>query len=327
MAKKAENKIQAAETEAEEWVRVDSEGNPLADQAPTAEELEAQLAAANRGHTETLGDAWAVLTGQNPAAIMGQIATTVMHDGGTRPSWQWKRDGKDHILLAWPQDQPVRAAVLVAGEEGEKLAPVTATPLLEGLPNDLTVDDVHPWQTGVEANVAVTMLEGKNPMWFYDPLYGRDKDDLTPGVMHTFLLAGLAFGLRKALLDEITITQGVRYEAYAEAWLAENPGKTRLDVPPLKVSVSNRHLIMPGRNFCEYQMRATIEEVKDCQLEKMPVKLLYLSFPFEDRQPMRLAVYASKMVLGDYEPEAGHEIDAYVWLQGRIIDIDQGPQQ
>ena len=36
--------------------------------------------------------------------------------------------------------------------------------------------------------------------------------------MHTFLLAGLALGLRKALLDEITITQGVRYEAYAEAW-------------------------------------------------------------------------------------------------------------
>ena len=59
----------------------------------------------------------------------------------------------------------------------------------------------------------------------------------------------------------------------------------------------------------------------------MPVKLLYLSFPFEDRQPMRLAVYASKMVLGEYEPEAGDEIDAYVWLQGRIIDIDQGPQQ
>ena len=54
-------------------------------------------------------------------------------------------------------------------------------------------------------------------MWFYDPLYGRDKDDLTPGITHTFLLAGLAFGLCKALLDEITITQGVRYEAYAEA--------------------------------------------------------------------------------------------------------------
>lgn len=327
MAKKAENKVPTPEHESEEWVRVDSNGNPLADQAPSAEELAAQMAAANRAHTESLGDAWAVLTGQNPASIMGQIAATVMHEGGTRPSWQWKRDGKDHLLLAWPQDQPVRAAVLVAGEEGEKLAPVTATPLLEGLPNDLMVEEVHPWHTGVEANVAVSMLEGKSPMWFYDPLYGRDKDDLTPGVTHTFLLAGLAFGLRKAMLDEITITQGVRYEAYAEAWLAENPGKTRLDVPPLKVDVSKRHMIMPGRNFCEYQMRAVIEEIKDCQLEQMPVKLVYLSFPFDDRQPMRLGVYASKMVLGDYEPQVGHEIDAYVWLQGRIIDIDQGPQQ
>ena len=327
MAKKAENKVPTPEHESEEWVRVDSTGNPLADQAPSAEEIAAHLAAANRTHTESLGDAWAVLTGKNPAAIMGQIAATVMHEGGTRPAWQWKRGGKDHILLAWPQDQPVRASVLVAGDEGEKLAPVTATPLLEGLPNDLMVDQVHPWQTGVEANVAVTMVEGKSPMWFYDPLYGRDKDDLTPGVTHTFVLAGLAYGLRKAMLDEITITQGKRYEAYAEIWLADNPGKTRLDVPPLKVDVSKRHMIMPGRNFCEYQMRATIEEVRDCQLEQMPVKLVYLSFPFDERQPMRLPVYASKMVLGDYEPEVGHEVDAYVWLQGRIIDIEESPQQ
>lgn len=327
MAKKAENKVPTPEHESEEWVRVDSNGNPLADQAPSAEEIAAQLAAANRTHTESLGDAWALLTGQNPAAIMGQIAATVMHEGGTRPSWQWKRGGKDHILLAWPQDQPVRAAVLVAGDEGEKLAPVTATPLLEGLPNDLMVDEIHPWQTGVEANVGVTMVEGKSPMWFYDPLYGRDKDDLTPGVTHTFVLAGLAYALRKAMLDEITITQGQRYEAYAQIWLADNPGKTRLDVPPLKVDVSKRHMIMPGRNFCEYQVRGTIEEVRDCQLEQMPVKLMYLSFPFDDRQPMRLPVYASKMTLGDYEPEVGHDIDAYVWLQGRIIDIDEGPQQ
>ena len=59
----------------------------------------------------------------------------------------------------------------------------------------------------------------------------------------------------------------------------------------------------------------------------MPVKQVYLSFPFDDRQPLRLPVYASKMVLGEYEPAVGDEVDAYVWLQGRIIDIDQGPQQ
>ena len=299
------------------------------DSAEAQARKEAQDAAEgkNRVHTEALGDAWAVLTGQNPAAIMDQVVSTVLHEGGTRPSWQWKRGSTDHILMAWPQDQPLRAAVLVMGEEGEKLTPVTAVPLLDGLPNDLMVEGVHLWENGMGANVAVSMIEGKNPMWFFDPLYGRDRTDLTPGVTHTFLVAGLAFAIRKALLDQMTITQGPQYEAYAEQWLEANPGKSRLDVPPLQVDVSDRHMIMPGRNFCEYQMRAVIEEVQDCQLDKMPVKALFVTFPFENREPLRLVIYASKMVLGDLEPEVGQAIDAYIWLQGRIIDIDEGPQQ
>lgn len=301
--------------------------NSVKQQPADGAETQAHAEENARVHHEGLGDAWAVLTGRNPAEIMGQIVSTVLHEGGTRPSWQWKHGGKDHIMMAWPQDQPVRASVLMAGEEGEKLDPVSAVPLLDGLPNDLTVEGVFPWQNGLGANVAVSMIEGKNPMWFFDPLYGRDKNDLTPEITHTFLLAGLAFAVRKALLDHMTITQGPQYEAHAEAWLEANPGKGRLDVPPLQVDVSDRHMIMPGRNFCEYQMRAVIEEVQDYQLEKMPVKALYVTFPFENRPSMRLVIYASKMILGDFEPEAGQAIDAYIWLQGRVIDFDQGPQQ
>ncbi|MBQ9452605.1 MAG: hypothetical protein IJU65_04850 [Desulfovibrio sp.] len=313
--------------EKEVWVRVDQNGNPLPDQNPSAKETEATFIEQNRTHAEALGDVWSVLTGHAPTmALMGQVVSTVMHEGGTRPCWQWKRAGKEYVLLAWPQDQPVRASVLLAGEEKGKLSPVTAAPLLEGLPNDLTVEAVYPWANGVDADVAVSMIEGKNPMWFYDPLYGRDKEDLTPGITHTFLLAGLALALRKALIDEITITQGATYEAYAAEWLAENSDKSRLDVPPLKVDIHNKHLIMPGRHFCEYQMRAVVEEVEEHQLEKMPVTLLYLSFPFEKRSAMRLPVYVSKMVLGDYIPQKGEEVDAYVWLQGRVIDMDETVQ-
>lgn len=295
--------------------------------ALTPEEMEAEVTGKNRVHGEALGDAWAVLTGQNPAAVISQVVGTVLHEGGTRPSWQWKRKGKDYVLMAWPQDQPVRASVLMSGIEGEKLSPVSAAPLLEGLPNDLMVEEIHPWENDIEADVAVSMMEGKNPMWFFDPLYGRDRDDLTPGITHTFLMAGLAYGLRRALLDEMTLTQGPQYEAYAEAWLEQNPAKGRLDVPPLKVDVAGRRIIMPGRRFCEYHVRAVIEEVQDTVLEKMPVKVLYVSFPFADREPLRLPIYVSKMVLGGYEPEKDHEVDAYIWLQGRIIDMDEAPQQ
>lgn len=275
-----------------------------------------------RLHGEGSGDAWLVLTGQNPALIMPQIVGTVIAEGGTRPVWQWKHGSREYILLAWPQEQPVRAAVLMAGEEKEKLKPVSAFPLLEGLPNDLTVEEIHPRKEGEGADVAVEMLEGKNPMWFFDPLYQRDKEDLTPGVTHTFWLAGVALGIRKALLDHITITQGMQYEAYAEQWLAANPDKKSSDVPPMRVEIKDKHIIMPGRHFGEYQIRGVIERIEDWQFEKMPLKALYLSFPFDNRPPLRLVLYASKFSLGEYEPEAGHEIESYVWLEGRIIDLD-----
>ncbi|WP_300126640.1 hypothetical protein [Desulfovibrio sp.] len=290
-----------------------------------APEQKAPKPGADRVHAEGLGDAWVALTGQNPAAIMPQVVATVLKEGGTRPPWQWKRGGREHVLMAWPQDQPVRAAVLVAGEEGGKLTPVTAVPLLEGLPNDLEVEAVEPRAEGLGADVAVTMMEGENPMWFFDPLYGRDKDDLTPGITHTFWLAGLALGIRKALLDELTITQGPQYEAHAAAWLEEHPGASRLDVPPLKIPMAGKRCIMPGRRFGEYQVRNVVERVEDFRLEKMDVKALYLNFPFEDRAPLRLALYASKFALGDYAPEEGDEIEAYVWLEGRIIDLEQAP--
>lgn len=290
---------------------------------PAPEKTEELPTGENRAHFEGLGDAWGALVGRNPAAIMSQIAGTVLHAGGTRPVWQWRRDGKEYVLMAWPQDQPARAAVLMAGETEGRLSPVTVVPLLDGLPNDLTVEEAHPWERGHLANVSVNMIEGKNPLWFFNPLYCRDIEALTPGVTHTFLLAGLAYGLRKALLDELSITRGPRYEAWAAAWLAENPGGNRLDVPPLKVDMAGKRVIMPGRNFCEYELRGLVEDVEECALEKMPLKVLHLIFPFEDREAMRLPVFASNFVLRDYVPEKGHEVDAYVWLQGRIIDVEQ----
>ena len=94
-------------------------------------------------------------------------------------------------------------------------------------------------------------------------------------------------------------------------------------MPPLKFNLKGRHLIMPGRQLCEYQMRATVEDVDDCKLDRMDIRILYVSFPFDDRPSLQLPLYAPKSVLKDFEPKAGDEIDAYVWLQGRVTDQDE----
>ena len=132
-----------------------------------AKTMESLPGGENRTHFEGLGDAWGVLTGQNPGAIMSQIIGTVLHAGATRSVWQWQREGRDYVLMAWPQDQPARAAVLMAGEVEQKLSPVTAVPLLDGVPNDLTVEEVRPWAQGNLANVAVSVMEGENPLYLF----------------------------------------------------------------------------------------------------------------------------------------------------------------
>lgn len=293
---------------------------------PPTEESAQKPNSDTRLHSESLGDVWLAITGMNPATLLPQVIGTVLHEGGTRPSWKWQTGDNEFIVMAWPQDQPIRASVLMGGPIDGELKPITAVPLAQGLPNDLTVEDVHPRQEGMGGDVAVTMFEGKNPMWFFDPMFDRDKTDLTPGVTSTFWLAGIAFAVRKALLDEITITNGPQYEAYAASWLANNPGSKSQDVPPLKMDIKGKHFIMPGRFFGEYQLRAVIDKIQDCQLEKMPIKLLYLTFPFENRPELHLPLYVSQFVLKDLVPEEGKEIEAYVWLQGRVIDLE-APEQ
>ena len=304
-------------------VRVDEATRPEGREIPNVTQLERQMSGADRKHFESLGGAWIAVTGIHPQALIPQVVGTVLSAGGTRPSWNFECDGLEHILLAWPKDQAVRAAVLMRGEKGGALKPLSSLPLLEGLPNTAIVEQVHPWENGGGANVGVSMESGAKPMWFYDPLYLRDREDLTLGVEQTFLIAGLAFGVRKALLDEITITQGPEYELYAKAWLQEHPDSSRLDVPALKLDVSGKHVIHPGNAFGEYQMRATIEDVETCTLDKTEISILYTRFPFAKREPLILPIYASKVVLKDYEPKSGDDIDCYCWLQGRILDWEE----
>ncbi len=272
-----------------------------------------------RTHFEGLGNQWAVLVG-NPAALMPQIIGTVAHAGGSRACWQRKNDQEEIILLAWPEDEPIRAAAIVKGEPEGKLTPITATPLLDGLSNDLTVEESVTWASGVEGHVGASVFDDGKPLWFYNPLLFRDKEDLTPGVTHSFNLAGLALGVRRALIDEMTITQGPAYEAHAQAWLEANPDKSRLDVPVLKVNLAGKQIIIPGRNYCEYEIRNTILEVQTTKLDKTEVYILRMAFPMSEREPLHLIVYVPKHLFKDYEPKVGDDIDAYVWLQGRIAD-------
>ena len=172
-------------------------------------------------------------------------------------------------------------------------------------------------QAAVVSRIIYTLV-GAAGLWCISLLF-RDRENLTPGVRHTFLIAGLAYGLRRALLDEMTITEGVEYERYVAEWLAQNPGKTRLDVPQLTVDLRGARIVVPGDVASEYQIRVPVTSVEEMHIQNEKIYMLIVEFGLNTPNPLRFPLYAPERVC-KIVPQAGDEIDAIIWLQGRIID-------
>ena len=175
-------------------------------------------------HEELLVKPWSVLV--NNLKELPYVMKVVVDEGGTRPIWHAKDGNQENFVMAWPKEPLLRAGIIVGGEAEGKLEPKAIFPFMEGYPNTLRIETTYAWKNGLEGEVGCFAGESEQILWFYDPLFFRDhKIDLTEGIEQTFYLSGLCLGLRRALLDEITVTSGPYYEVHAEKWLKENPAK------------------------------------------------------------------------------------------------------
>ena len=269
---------------------------------------------------ESLGEKWIPLV-NNPEKDAMALIPKVINEGGTREVWNVSDDATETMMMAWPKDCPLRVGVILHGKKGAQLTPVTVLPLLEGLPQDMTVEDVRPWSNGACAFVAAARNEGATPLWFQTMFYYRDREALkTPGVRHTVLLAGMAYGIRKALLDEMTITEGPNYEKFAEEWLKKHPDKTRLDVPQLRVSLRGQSIFMASPKPGDYQLRAPITTIQEAELDGQKIYIMPFLLGADTPAPLTLGLYVTEKACNGYVPKVGDEIDAVLWLQGRLLD-------
>ena len=102
-------------------------------------------------------------------------------------------------------------------------------------------------------------------------------------------------------------------------WLSRHPGSTRLDVPQLTVDLKGARILMPGEIASEYQIRVPVTSVEEMTFRDEKVYMLIVEFGLNTPNPLRFPLYAPERVC-KLVPQAGDEIDAIIWLQGRIID-------
>lgn len=274
-------------------------------------------------HIESMGDKWFAL-GVDAKQVLG-VVTTTLEFGGSRPVWGMKDEKIERMLMAWPSDSLLRTSVLMVGKPEGKLTAVAVSPLMEGFANTLTIKKTYPWKDG-HAGEIMAAPEDFPPLWFYDPLFFRDAGEDVEGKSCEFLLSGLCFGIRRALLDELTITEGPSYEKHALEWMKNNPDKTRLDVPALKIPLKGKTLIDITDHCCEYQCRASIFDVDSFMFgpENSQMKIYRFGIGFGNpEKPVYAIIYAPERVCAKgYEPKEGDDVDMIFWMQGRVSDIE-----
>ncbi len=276
-------------------------------------------------HKEFLLDKWEALL-LSAQSNLPYVLSTVLEQGGTRPVWQIQKDNEETMLIAYPAENYVRAAAVVEGEIEGKLDVKSVVPLLEGLAtNDLIVEDIYPWKSKVEGEICIHNSTIGKSFWAYDPLFFRDKLDMQIGQMQAFSLSALVLSIQPALLDELTLTHGPAFEKYSMDFLAANPDKSRLDVPPLKIPLAGQQMLGLGKFFGEYQARVRISHLNEFEFgndagQKMQMYSFVINLA-SDEEPMPLVLYAPRKVFAkDFELKNGMDVDLYFWLQARIID-------
>ncbi len=279
----------------------------------------------NQVHKEFLVDKWETLLSsaqKDLPAVLG----TVVEKGGSRPAWQQVIDNEETILVTYPAENYVRAGVILQGEAEGKLDVKSVLPLAEGILNhNLVVQDIYPWKSGVEGEVCILNPAIGKAFWAYNPLFFRDKSELQINAPLSFLLSGIALDIRPAYLDELTVTQGPAYEEHSMNFLAANPDKSRLDVPPLKISIVGQQIIGLGKHVGEYQARIRIANLNEFEFgndegKKMQMYSFMLNLATPE-EPMHVVLYVSKKAFAkEFELKEGMDVDIYFWLQARIVD-------
>ena len=272
-------------------------------------------------HFEGMGNVWSALLGENGSFV--DILPTIIAQGKPVLVCHASDNASqmDVLLMLYPPENSVRTgALLVTSAENKNWEVCSAYPLLEGLPAQLTIDKTHTWSNGAEGVVAAHMAESGAPISFFAPFYLRDFADLALHSDKVVNLAALAFSLDQAEPQEFSVHEGAFYEDRLQAFLDENPEKTKADFTPPVVSLRGAKILLPSGYATEWQFRCPVLAVEEVLFMDIKVHKLTVEFVGMDDDVMCGYLYASERILNGYVPEVGHDVEGVLWMTGTIAD-------
>ena len=271
-------------------------------------------------HFEGLGNIWDAVFAEGSEGFT-QCLSWVTSKGVLKKGCQviYKEDERHIALVQAPAEGDVRAtALLVSAENLGKMEVWSGYPLLQGIPNELTITKAHTWSNGVEGVVAAQASNDGPPVTFFGGFYFRDFMKFVPGANLSVSLGALALKISQAEARSLTVSEGPFYEMRLAEFLRENPEKSKEDFVPVQVSYAGARILFPGTYACEWTFRCPVLAVAQTELMDTRFTKITTEFVGQGDEVIRGFLYASEHTLNGYAPQPGDDVEGVLWMTGDI---------
>jgi hypothetical protein len=221
--------------------------------------------------------------------------------------------------LAWPaQRQGIIIAIRIGQNKNDAMS---CFPFFSDAgQHSLVLNRVHVWESGVEAQINATFLNGA-VITFFDVGFIPNREWYEAGHHYEFILGGMAYDANPSTVNEIPMNRHPDDLAF-ERLVAERQGKQ----PPLQsqtMSLSSMSLLLPieGWDVDDYQFRGSVKSVKEAPSNILGqagwiVRTTVIKF---DNTNFDLDILITRKAWNsDAPPSIGQDIEGSLWLQGYL---------
>lgn len=251
--------------------------------------------------------------------IIPQAHAQGTYSGTYPPERKAPPDWHKAFYLAWPLHDRGLSMVVVPDHDANHL--VSLFPFMAvGSQHQLTLEKVHVWESGVEAQVECTW--GSACLAFFDTRYAANRAWYESGNNYQFILTGIAYECWRAE-DQIL-----------EAWNPKQSKEFRKMAPALADNLPDTETMpvhtkgMAGLLPCEkgdrddFYFRGPIRVVKEINLLDQPgwkVRVTVLRELDDSDREMDLDIIVTRKVWGEaLPPQVGGDMEGTLWLQGYL---------
>ncbi len=161
-------------------------------------------------------------------------------------------------------------------------------------------------------------MKGGASISFFDPEFFKNRHIYESGKAYDFSVAGIAYVLKPAKQQSLTIDEGPILEMERERLLEEDPNADPNSIIPVELSLAEMRCLLPRELADDSEFRTVIDEAGYFEVEGHGVFRLRATMMIPDDHHFDINLYASEAVLEGYRPKPGDSIEGVLWLQGRL---------